>query len=213
MSESDHGEAEGISRDGDRSSDPPALPTDDVLGGGAALGLRERVTLTELARLDQRIASLFLSGHQLLARMRTDPGALYLLAHAGRELSRGTVRALLDDEGAPPPADGDELLETERNRITIGAVLGQPPSHPSVTAWFRLNATFSRSCHLHVNEPPPEATKVAQAFEQFSDLLYGRVAPYFATSGEIDALLVIAEPTPEDITRLEALLTRAQLRR
>lgn len=204
---------ESTPRKVDTSSGAPTAPTDAVLGGGATLGPRDRATYTELARLDPRIAGLFVSGHQLVAQVQTDPSAVYLLAHAGRELSRGVVRALLGDEAPESRADGEELPETESNRRTIGAVLGQESMHASVTAWFRLNETFSRSCHLNVNVPPPEAKKVAEAFIAFSELLYGRVAPYFATAVELDALIAIAAPTPEDVTRLETLLTRVQQRR
>lgn len=197
----------------DASSPPPTLSTDTVLGAAAALGPREKATYSELARLDPRIAGLFLFGHQLVARVRPDPGAVYLLAHVGRELSRGVVSALLGDESPAPPTEGEELPETESNRRRIGAVLGQPPMHAAVTEWFRLTKTFSRSCHLYVNVPSPDGAKVSQAFVEFSALLYGRVAPYFATAAELDALLAVAEPSAVDVTRVEALLTRVQQRR
>ena len=204
--------AELHARSGADSSPRPAPSALAAAAGGASFRERESATYAELTRLDPRLAALFLSGHQIVTRVHTDPGAVYLLAHVGRELSRGVIRALLGDE-APPREEGEELLENEGNRRTIGAVLGQPYMHASVTAWFRLNETFVRSCHLNVNANAPDATRVADAFVAFSDLLYGRVAPYFTTATELDALLAVAAPTPDDITRAEALLTRVQQRR
>jgi hypothetical protein len=200
--------AELQARSGANSSPRLAPSTLAAAAGGASPRERERATHAELTRL----AALFLSGHQIVTRVHTDPGAVYLLAHVGRELSRGAIRALLCDE-APAPEGGEELLENEGNRRTIGAVLGQPYMHASVTASFRLNDTVVRSCHLNVNVSAPDATRVADAFVAFSDLLYGRVAPYFTTATELDALLAFAAPTLDDITRAEALFTHVQQRR
>lgn len=50
----------------------------------AALGAREHATHTELARLDPRLASLSLFGHQLVQRVHKDADAVYLLAGATR---------------------------------------------------------------------------------------------------------------------------------
>jgi hypothetical protein len=193
-------------------SDDISNPTDGVLGAGGGLGPRERTTYGELARLDVRIAALFLAGHQIVPRLAADAGAVYVLAHIGRELSRGVVRALLGEEASEPTAPDEELPETERNRQTIGRVLGLRAMHPLVTSWFQLNGTFSASCHLYVDTPTPAVSAVAQAFMALSDLLYGRVAPYFATAEELDVLIAVETPTAADVAKVEALLTRAQQR-
>lgn len=193
-------------------SDDISKPTDGVLGPGAGLGPRERATYAELLRLDVRLASLFLAGHRHVLRLSNDAGSVYVLAHIGRELSRGVVRALLDEEEQEPTVQEEELPDNERNRGTIGRVLGQHPTHPSVSAWFRLNSTFASSCHLHVEVPSPSVERVAEAFVALSDLLYGRVAPYFATAEELDLLLAVERPTAAQIEKAESLLTRPQQR-
>ena len=193
-------------------SEDISRPTDSVLGAGGALGPRERATYGELVRLDARLADLFIAGHQLTPRLSADAGAVYVLAHIGRELSRGVVRALLDDGDHEPSEPDDDIPENEENRKTIGMVLGQPPTHPIVTTWFRSTSVFSESCHLNVAVPPPSRERVAQAFVLLSDLLYGRVAPYFETAEELDLLLTVERPTATQVQRAEALLARPQQR-
>jgi len=189
------------------------LPTNTRRLEGEDLGPREQKTYSELLHLDERLADIFLTGHQLVEQAGRAPGAVYMLAHAGRELSRGVVRALLSGEAAEALLESEEPPDTEQNRLTIGQMLHRPPMHQSVSEWFRLNQTFSKSCHLHVHVAPPSAEQVVQAFSTFSELLYGRVAPYFVTAGELDSLLEIAVPTAQDVVRAEALLLRDQLRR
>ncbi len=182
-----------------------AIPRDGLI----TLGNRERVTFEELSRLDPQLAGLYQIGYEIIERVN-DPGAAYLLAHTGRELGRGVIRLLADGE-APPSHEEDEVAETEGNRRTIGAVLGLPPNHASVTAWFQLNHTFANTCHYR--SPGPSAEEVRRAFLEFSELLYGRIAPYFTTHTEVDQLLVIASPTDTDVDRARGLLVRPQLRR
>jgi hypothetical protein len=150
------------------------------------LGARERATAEELARLDTDLARLYRFGHELVARAN-EPGIVYVLAHIGRELSRGVVRRLVGEEFQIFDRDSDDVPENERNRLMIGAMLQLAPNHASVTSWFRLNRTFAETCHYR--SPGSSGEEVRAAFLQFSELIYGRVAPYFATYAELDQLL------------------------
>ena len=46
------------------------------------------------------------------------------------------------------------------------------------------------------------------AFERFSSLLYGRIAPYFVTESELDSLLEVELPTSEHARQLRDLQLR-----
>jgi hypothetical protein len=172
------------------------------------LGPKELVTVDELSVLAPELAVLFKLGHELVGRLQ-DTGVVYLLAHAGRELGRGVVRHLSDGAVQFSGTNG-ELPNNEDNRGRIGAVLQLPPDHSSVTAWFRLNGIFASACHYQV--PTPSTEFVGTAFLQLSDLLYGRIAPYFVTHQELQKLLSIETPTEQDLERAKALLLRPQQR-
>lgn len=172
-----------------------------------SLAVRDRATADEFAELDPQLAELFSVGHELV-RNANGPGAAYLIAHAGRELSRGAVQRLLG-EGELTGFEED-TEPSEKNRATIGTALGLPPNHVLVSRWFRLNATFAGACHYRL--PPPNLAKTRAAFLEFSELLYGRLAPYFATLHELDELLANVEPTTDDVSRAGTLLLRPQQR-
>lgn len=173
--------------------------------GVGALGDREETTAAELAQLDPQLASLFRLGHD--AARSDDSGAVYMLAHAGRELGRGVVRLL-----ATPGAGGETLTEgaappdNEKNRTTIAEVLQTQPNHVLVTAWFRLNKIFSDSAHYR--NPGPSLQQVRKAYLDFSDLLFGRVAPYFTTHAELERLIALEKPDGNEMQRVRTLLTR-----
>ncbi|MFN0111477.1 MAG: hypothetical protein ACKVZH_21645 [Blastocatellia bacterium] len=187
------------------------LSTDSVLQNGPVnLGARERMTYEEFWRLDPQLAGLYRFGHELVARVN-ELGSVYLLAHVGRELGRGVIRALTGTDPQVFETSGDEILEGESNKVTISAVLHLPPSHNLVTAWFNLNRVFSEAAHYRL--PGPEKNEVYSAFLQFSDLLFGRIAPYFATHVELDRILAIESPTEADSNLLRSVLLRPQQRR
>jgi hypothetical protein len=177
--------------------DPAQLPLNE----------QDRQTATELRSVDPQLADLFLAGHRLLAQP-TDLSEPYVLAHIGRELSRGVVRLLADERAVDiPVADEEEALaDDEANRATIGRVLGQTPQHPSVTTWFRLNRLFSTSCHFR--NRGPDGSRVRAAFTQLSGMLYGRLAPFFTTQAELGILARIQVPTARDIEHALSLLLR-----
>ena len=112
-------------------------------------------TAEELSRLDSHLAGLYRLGLELLPRAQ-EPGAGYLIAHAGRELNRGVFN-LLGGSGVTFSSDATaEIPDTEKNRVTIGNVLQLPPTHPLVTKWFRLHSTFLKYVHFRQPTPAPE---------------------------------------------------------
>jgi hypothetical protein len=167
---------------------------------------RQLATLEELAQLDSQLAGIFRYGHNLVQEA-SNPGAVYLLAHAGRELGRGVVRLLA---GSDYLLEDLEEIQEEKNRDTIAAVLQLPLKHASVTKWLNLNQIFSDSVHFRV--PAPTSERVVDAFLEFTELLYGRVAPYFATHAELQQLMSIEKPSADDAERARSLLVRSTQR-
>jgi hypothetical protein len=126
-------------------------------------------------------------------------------------VSRGVVRRLLAEEGTVLPLDTDDIAADAKNRSTIARVLQLPPQDPRVSLWFHLHRQFASAVHYH--EPGPSSTEVRTAFDELGGLLFGRIGPYFATQTELDALLSIEHPTPEDVDRLQRNLLRPSQRR
>lgn len=181
----------------------------DIVEAGRRLSPRERDVLAELARIDQNLAGLYAHGHELCRRV-TDPGIGYLIAHAGREVARGVVR-YLGNEDPRTPASADYVTpEDERNRERIAAVLQLPPDHALVTTWFKLVGDLVASSHYSAQPEPSE--RIAGKFKQLSELIYGRLAPFFTAHAELDLLISRETPTSEDAQRAHALLVRPQLR-
>ena len=179
-----------------------------LAGFESHLSNRDRATLDELNAFDPRLAGLFRVGLELLPRL-SEPGVPYLVAHAGREIANGVERILA---GEAQPSSGEAETdggEVEGNRIRIGAILGLPPDHELVRMWFRERRVFSNSCHFDAN-PLPD--RLREAFENFAELLFGRVGPYFDTHAELDALLRIERPTRAHVEMAARLLLRPQQR-
>lgn len=184
-------------------------PSSSALSHESLISLELRpeqwATAEELSRLDVHLAGLYRLGLALLPRI-PEPGVSYVIAHIGRELSRGVVN-LLSGSGVALHNDGAaEIPDNERNRVAIGTVLQLPPSHPLVTKWFRLHSTFARS--VHFRQPGPNAENVRSAFLELSELLFGRIGPYFATHAQLDALLSIDEPDDTTVERARPMLAR-----
>lgn len=170
------------------------------------LNSRERETAGELGRLDPHLAGLYERGLALV-RGIDQPGNVYLLAHAGREVSRGVLKLLLRDEGLEIKTETlDRLPENERNRASIAEALRLEPDDPRVDEWFHLVREFLDAVHWRSGGPQPNA--VREAYERFSSLLYGRLAPYYVTEADLDALLKIEAPTREHAVQLRHLQLR-----
>src|SRR5207253_11363247 len=134
------------------------------------------------------------------------PGAAYLIAHAGRELSRSVINLLAGPDSSLFRTVTDEIPDNEKNRLTIGTILQLPPGHSLVTKWFQVHSTFVRS--VHFQQPSPSAVDVRTAFLYLSDLLFGRLGPYFATHTQLDVFLRIDVPDQATVDRVRPLLAR-----
>ena len=180
----------------------PETPKD----GEDWLTLRERETAGELRLLDPHLAGLYERG-LALARQIDQPGNAYIVAHVGRELSRGVLQLLLKDEGLEVTAeDLESVSSNERNRPPIAKALGLEPDDPRVDEWFFLVGLFSGN--LKWQSGGPKSDTVREAFERFTSLLYGRLAPYYVTEAELDALLEVETPTREHAKQLRDLQLR-----
>ena len=170
------------------------------------LSSRERETVGELKHLDLHLAGLY---ERALALVREidQPGTAYLVAHAGRELSNGVLELLFREEGLAVTAEDLERAPSdERHRPRIAAALGLQPDDPRVDEWFYVARRFAGLCHWR--DGGPDSAAVREAFERFASLLYGRVAPYYATETDLDALLAIETPTREHAKQLRDLQLR-----
>ena len=183
------------------------LPGSEPPGhGDIRLSPRERETAGELRRLDPHLAGLYERG-LMLARQIDQPGNAYLVAHVGRELSRGVLELLLSAEGLEvAPADLENAPSHEGHRTRIAEALGLQPDDPRVDEWFHLHRQFCAACHWRGSAP--ESAGVREAFERFASLLYGRIAPYYVTEAELDALLDTETPTRAHAQRLRDLQLR-----
>jgi len=186
-------------------SEENATIYEQPLSGGeaAAFSSRETQTSDELKILDPQLAGLYEHGLRLLSKIQ-EPSLAYFVAHAGREISRGLIQRLLSEEEIYIPAD--QIDDQEKNRATIAGILQLPTADPRVDIWFQLIRSFAAWTHYSESGPPPDAVK--SAFEQLSSLLFGRIGPYFATQGKLDALLQITLPTDHDVKTLQTHLLR-----
>ncbi|WP_337171551.1 hypothetical protein [Gemmatimonas aurantiaca] len=185
-------------------------PPDD----SPSLNARERAVYRELQRLDPQLSGLFANGHELIRE--NGASIVYMLAHAGRELSRGvinvltgTVDALSADRG--PDANTAEESRRDKFRIRIAGALQLTEPHGVVTAWFDAHGVLTDNSHFHAKGR--DLAAVRSAFLCLSELLYGRLAPFFDASASLEALATIDQPTPNDADAVTALLSRPQLRR
>lgn len=170
---------------------------------GRGLSAREQETTGQLRLMDPQLADLYEYGIRLL-RQDPRPGDVYLLAHCGRELSRGVLDLLLEDEtGVSSQQLGSE------HRPRIARALGLPETDRRVDGWHKLHRRFADLAHWKYPGPPrEEVASVRDAFERLTSLLYGRVAPYFSTESELDSLLTVGDPTPAHTTQLRDLQLR-----
>ncbi len=193
---------------------PEAPTTSAPIDELPSLSSRERGLHRELQRLDPQLSDLFASGRALL--QESGASVVYLLAHAGRELSRGvinvltgTVDALSADRG--PDSDYAEESRPDKFRLRIAEALHLTERHGVVTAWFDAHRVLTNNSHYHAKGR--DLAAVRSAFDCLSELLFGRLAPFFDASASLESLAAIDSPTPDDADAVTALLSRPQLRR
>src|SRR5688572_26651783 len=172
------------------------------------IGSREAATRQELLRREPTLADLFDFGLGLV-RGRETLSSGYLLAHAGRELSRGLLSNLTG--GPVQIGHGEDIAKKERNRKSIASALELSPQHGLVTEWFQIVSLFSDSCHYRLEGI--DTTAVKAGFLRFSDVIYGLLAPYFDTQDELERLAAIEQPTSDDVQLAVGHLERPQQRR
>jgi hypothetical protein len=174
---------------------------------------REKQIEEELRRLDPHLAGLFKQGLEYTGRAH-EPGGIYMLSHAARELSAAMIR-LLSNEGDPPISEDDDRVPSdEGHRVKIAMALGLGVMHPSVTTWMRTHKALQETAHYRSKAPSAEAVqRTIDAVRVLTDILFGRIGLYFDARQDLDILLAKENPTPEDVERLRALVLRPQLRR
>lgn len=203
-------------------------PTDPPGNGGAqdpspyrrpdqessGLSPREQETAAGLRRLDPQLAGLYELGLKLANEIER-PGYAHVVAYVGRELSRGVIRRRLQDEGIEEPGQeavvAEDATDGERNQQRIAVALQLPKDDPRVTQWFRMPTRFAAWEKYRYGGPSPD--DVRETFEQFSQMLFGFAAPYYATEAQLNALLEVDLPTAEDARRLRNFQLRPAQRR
>jgi len=198
---------------GNRRGQEPSLYGEPDQDSGA-LSPREQETADGLRRLDPQLAGLYELGRELVSDIEK-PGYAHTVAYVGRELSRGVIRCRLRDEGVEEAGrdvvSARRAADGERNRQRIAAALQLPEDDPRVTEWLQMPARFAGWEKFRNGGPPSDA--VREAFEQFSRMLFGLVAPYYATEARLDALLSVDSPAAEHARRLRDLQLRPAQRR
>lgn len=175
------------------------------------LSSREKEIALELRVLDPALERLFVDGISMLQAVE-EPGIAIVVAHVGRELSRGVVTQLLSrDKVASSDEEQNELSEPEQRRAAIASVMELAADDPRVGYWFQLDEVFSSSREYGRRDLPNSS--IRSRFEAFVSLLYGAVAPYFSTQEELDELLRIEHPDSSDVERARCNLLRPSQRR
>ena len=210
-----------VDTDMTNSTDPPGnggaqdpSPYREPNQESRGLSPREQENSAGLRRLDPQLAGLYELGLKLVDEIER-PGFAHTLAYVGRELSRGVIRQRLQDEGIEEPRQdavaAGSSPDGERNRQRIAAALQLPDDDPRVTQWLRMPALFAAWQKYRYGGPSPES--VREGFEQFSQMLFGLVASYYATEAELDSLLEVDSPTAEHARHLRDLQLRPAQRR
>lgn len=166
----------------------------------------DQATIRALREIDPDLAGLFIHARRI-CNEPDSPGLVYLLAHAGRELTDCLMRELSGEGRSSEPVDA----AGEGFRTRIGHALGCSPNHESVRRWFAVHQEFASSAHARV--PAPSIDPLRPAFNELAELLYGRVGSYFETQAEIDTLAATADPRTVRPEQLRALLLRPVQRR
>jgi hypothetical protein len=168
-----------------------------------SLSQREAQTTEQLKIIDSQLGGLYEQALTLLPKIH-QAGVAYLVAHAGREISRGVTKRLSSEEEIYIPPEFDE---DEKYRPTIAAILQLPTTDPRVDIWLQLHRRFvSWSHYSEAGLPPPD--EVRAAFEQLSSILFGRIGPYFETQAQLDEFLEIQQPSTAEVKLLQSHLLR-----
>lgn len=113
---------------------PP--PHEELEDGERQLSQRERETLEELRHLDPQLAGLYQQGLRLLSRL-DEPGTTGTLAYVGRELSRGVIDRVLDEEGADA-LEFEDAADEATLRDELGKALDLSAAEPVFELVLRL---------------------------------------------------------------------------
>lgn len=183
----------------------------DISEGGSSDGDPLRLSNQRLERienelrlsLDPHLAGLLRKG-VAYALSVSDEGTVYLLAHAGRELSLGVLRHLEAEAGLKPPPRGKSNDDGPGHQKRIAAVLGVEPKNQLAARWFDIHQVLVSSAHHQLPSPGP--ARVRAAFEDLLDMVRALVGPYFDTHRELQSLVVLDSPTAADVKRAIALL-------
>lgn len=173
--------------------------------GPRRLSPRESAITAELRRIDPQLAGLYEHGLRLADRAE-EAGVPYLIAHAGRELSRAVVTALTGEVPISPEATEETIERDDRFRARIASALEISEGHPYVGAWFSSHKLLVSGAHWR--KSPPSGLAIREAFGSLAGLLFGRVAPYFDTQSELDRLLALETPDEADLASLKACSVR-----
>lgn len=200
---------------------------------------RDQAVAEALRRIDPALGGLFKRGVELADQV-DDPSVPYLVGHAGRELSRATLsfmaqeatRASESIAGDPSEeaklrerlahASGLDLEDHKLDRMVellgdghrpiVARALALGEDHPLVSAWLNLHRELVSVTHYQIAARRPDPERSRSAFRNLATLLYYRLAPYFDTEEDLDSLLRVEAPGPEDLEQLRALLVRPRLR-
>jgi len=165
---------------------------------------RDEAILRALSRLDPQLAGLYEQSLHLCEVEQ--PGVSYLLAHAGRELSRGVVSLLGDDSTALSAEETARVPNEARHRGVMAKALGLPPNHPSVTAWYNVHSALVNVAHYRA--APPARGGTLEAFRELQRILFARLGPFFEVHEDLEPLLAVASPTTSEVSSLLTLLLR-----
>ncbi len=177
---------------------------------GHSITSKQRTTIGQLQLMDPQLAGLYSHGLYLLCQDPM-PGDIYLLAHCGRELSRGVLQRLEENTQSvmrqSPHCDSSQT--SSQNRSRIAAVLKLTTTDPRVSEWHKIHKCFAAKAHWRYSAPEKrDVTALRGAFERFSNLLHGLIAPYFNTEKKLDSLLAVSCPTIEHVMQLHNLQLR-----
>lgn len=169
------------------------------------LSAREAATASALRRIDPHLAGLFEVGLGLADNVE-EPGLRYLVAHAGRELSKEVIKSLTGATTVRAEPCVEKAVGQTRFREQIARALELPEAHPNVINWFQNHRTLVEGAHWRPDAPSSE--DIRESFVSLVGLLFGRIAPYFDTQDELDQILQIDVPSPDVVARLKQCLLR-----
>jgi hypothetical protein len=176
-------------------------PYDEASGGRhpLALNARQRKVHQALSDLHPELANVYLG----IVRVLDDPlnpAAAYQAAHLGRDICYRLYAYLDVTYGGPGK---------EKHQTTAAEVFASEPDHPVVEHFLAIAERLVKCAHLRgPKKPPPERNDVAATIGQLEEVLLALLGPYYEVFPELDTLLAVQEPTPDEVERLKTLLSR-----